>query len=96
MCSVRYKKCCVCHSNIQYFERSRQNLPTLPIPSPPAERFPLRELLISLIGDTIEVFTPFGILVGTLEAVQEDYIILVDETNSQNLVRLAKIESVLI
>ncbi|MFB4211619.1 DUF2642 domain-containing protein [Shouchella sp. JSM 1781072] len=53
-----------------------------------------REQLWCLIGREIEGSTPFGFLSGTLVAVEHDYIVLLDETNAQVLVRIAKIETV--
>ncbi|MFS0786528.1 DUF2642 domain-containing protein [Shouchella sp. 1P09AA] len=53
-----------------------------------------RELLWCLTGKDIEVSTPFGFLSGTLLAVKRDYIVLLDETDTQVLVRFAKIETV--
>lgn len=53
-----------------------------------------RELLSSLIGKQIEVSTPFGFLSGTLLASKKDYIVLIDETDAQVLVRIKKIETV--
>ncbi|SFM01524.1 DUF2642 domain-containing protein [Salibacterium qingdaonense] len=54
----------------------------------------LWEVLCSLVGEQIEVTTPFGVVDGTLLSVQSDYIVLVDDTGSQVLVRYGNIETV--
>ncbi|SFQ31778.1 DUF2642 domain-containing protein [Salibacterium halotolerans] len=54
----------------------------------------LREVLCSLVGEQIEVTTPFGVVDGTLLSVQSDYIVLVDDTGAQVLVRYENIETV--
>ncbi|WP_059103230.1 DUF2642 domain-containing protein [Shouchella shacheensis] len=54
----------------------------------------LRDLLETLVAQQIEVTTPFGVVSGTLVLVQNDFIVMVDDTGTQVLVRLAKIESV--
>nr|AGQ45433.1 hypothetical protein [Bacillaceae bacterium JMAK1] len=52
----------------------------------------LRDLLCSLVGEQVQITTEFGIVAGTLIAVQTDYIVLI-ETGDQVLVRIEKIES---
>lgn len=63
------------------------------IPSP---NFPttLREVLLSLIGEQINITVPMDVVTGTLIAVRNDYVLLVESTGDQVLIRLDKIELV--
>ncbi|QQK75705.1 DUF2642 domain-containing protein [Salicibibacter cibarius] len=54
----------------------------------------LRELLSTMIGEQLQVTTPFGDVSGTLISVQDDYIVMVDDTGAQALVRIDAIEFV--
>lgn len=62
-----------------------------PEPETPAT---LRQLLSTLVGDQIQVTTPFGEVSGTLISVEDDYIVMVDDTGAQVLVRIDAIEFV--
>ncbi|GAF15561.1 hypothetical protein JCM19046_1960 [Bacillus sp. JCM 19046] len=59
-------------------------------------RFPAtkRGLLKSLVGEQIEASTPFGFVSGTLLSTKKDYIVLIDETETQVFVRIDKIETI--
>ncbi|OZU88946.1 hypothetical protein CIL03_07955 [Virgibacillus indicus] len=63
------------------------------VPYPP---FPttLREVLLSLIGEQVAITVPYGVVDGTLIAVRRDYILLVEPTGNQVLIRIDKIELV--
>ncbi|MFZ4453244.1 DUF2642 domain-containing protein [Salibacterium aidingense] len=61
---------------------------------PPNTPGTLREVLCSLVGEPVQVTTPFGVVDGTLLSVQSDYIVIIDDTGSQVLVRLENIETV--
>jgi len=52
------------------------------------------EVLCSLINEQVDVTTPFGVITGTLLAVKCDYIVILEDTGAQVLVRTNKIESV--
>lgn len=54
----------------------------------------MRDVLLSLVNEQVEVTTPFGIVTGTLLAVRDDYIVIVENTGSQVLVRIDNIELV--
>lgn len=53
-----------------------------------------RDVLLSLVNEQIEVTTPFGIITGTLIAVREDYIVLIEDIGDQVHVQISKIELV--
>lgn len=53
----------------------------------------IRELLLTLVGEAIEVTVPFGTVSGTLLSVQNDYIVLIDAAE-QVLVPIGQIEIV--
>ncbi|AXF54573.1 DUF2642 domain-containing protein [Salicibibacter kimchii] len=63
---------------------------------PPETETPttLTQLLSTLVGEQIQATTPFGEVSGTLITVQEDYIVMVDDTGAQALVRIDAIEFV--
>lgn len=63
---------------------------TPPTPTTPST---LRELLLTLVNEQVQVTTPFGAVSGLLLAVRDDYIVLVEE-GSQVLVRIEQIELV--
>ena len=69
------------------------------IPSPgngstrPSTPTTMRELLMTLVNEQVEVATPFGNVAGLLLAVRDDYIVLV-ENGAQVLVRMEAIELV--
>ncbi|WP_420843800.1 DUF2642 domain-containing protein [Lentibacillus sediminis] len=47
-----------------------------------------RELLCSLVGEQVTVTTPFAPITGTLIAVRCDYIVIIEGTGEQVLVRI--------
>ncbi|PAD44345.1 DUF2642 domain-containing protein [Shouchella clausii] len=61
--------------------------------TPPNGTGSIRDLLLGLVGQTVTVTTPFGVITGTLLSVLTDYIVIIEDTGSQVLVRLAEIES---
>ncbi|SDI86575.1 DUF2642 domain-containing protein [Natribacillus halophilus] len=61
---------------------------------PPDQPNTLRDLLCTLVGNQVQVTTPFGEVAGTLIAVRDDYIVMVDDTGTQVLVRIDVIEAV--
>ena len=66
--------------------------PTPPTPDPTTPET-LRDLLLTLVNEQVQVTTPFGDVSGLLLAVRDDYIVLVD-AGSQVLIRIDKIELV--
>lgn len=54
----------------------------------------LRDVLMNLVNEQVEITTPFGIVSGTLLAVKSDYIVVIENTGDQALVRIEKIELV--
>ncbi|GAA0424458.1 DUF2642 domain-containing protein [Agaribacter marinus] len=52
----------------------------------------IRELLQSLVNEQIEITTPFGTVTGTLLKVRSDYVVLIENTGEQTLIRINKIE----
>lgn len=54
----------------------------------------MRDVLLNLVNEQVEVTTPFGSVTGTLIAVRNDYIVLVEATGAQTLVRMENIELV--
>ncbi|MFA1822876.1 DUF2642 domain-containing protein [Virgibacillus oceani] len=65
--------------------------PTPPEPEPPTT---LRDVLLSLVNEQVEVTTPFDMVTGTLLLVRDDYVVVVENTGAQVLVRIDKIELV--
>lgn len=61
---------------------------------PPNAPTTLRELLCGLVNEQVQVTTPFGTVTGTLIAVRSDYIVIIEGTGTQVLVRIEKIEFV--
>ncbi|QDP39287.1 DUF2642 domain-containing protein [Radiobacillus deserti] len=64
------------------------------VPSIPGTPTTLRQVLLSLLNEQVEVTTPFGTVTGTLLAVRDDYIVIIESTGDQVLVRIEKIEFV--
>ncbi|UFU00032.1 DUF2642 domain-containing protein [Radiobacillus kanasensis] len=63
-------------------------------PTSPTVPTTLREVLLELVNEQVEVTTPFGTVAGTLLAVRSDYVVIIDSTGDQVLVRIEKIEFV--
>ncbi|WP_068672577.1 DUF2642 domain-containing protein [Oceanobacillus sp. Castelsardo] len=63
---------------------------------PPGNETPttIRESLLSLIGEQVEITTPFGVINGTLLNVQDDYVVMIEGNGDRTLVRMEKIELV--
>ncbi|WP_188455307.1 DUF2642 domain-containing protein [Virgibacillus oceani] len=61
---------------------------------PPGTPRTMRELLLSLVNEQVQVTTPFGTVTGTLLLVKKDYIVIIEATGEQVLVRIDKIELV--
>ncbi|SFE16161.1 hypothetical protein SAMN05216238_10960 [Lentibacillus persicus] len=62
-------------------------------PSPSAPET-LRDVFLRLQNEQVEVTTPFGPVTGTVIAVQNDYVALVEADGSQTLIPFANIELV--
>ncbi|EQB38985.1 MULTISPECIES: DUF2642 domain-containing protein [Virgibacillus] len=54
----------------------------------------IRDVLLGLVNEQVELTTPFGMVTGTLLAVRDDYVVVIENTGSQALVRIDKIEFV--
>ncbi|WP_010529275.1 hypothetical protein [Lentibacillus jeotgali] len=65
--------------------------PVDPSPSTPET---LRDVLLELQNEQVEVTTPFGPVTGTVISVQNDYVVLVEADGSQVLVPIESIELV--
>ncbi|MDL4839756.1 DUF2642 domain-containing protein [Aquibacillus rhizosphaerae] len=65
--------------------------PVIPTPTTPTT---LREVLLSLVNEQVQITTPFGTITGTLLLVRNDYIAIIENTGDQTLVRMDKIEFV--
>lgn len=63
-------------------------------PTPPNGNGTIRDVLLGLVGRRVTVTTSFDVITGTLLTVQTDYIIIIEDTGSQVLVRIAEIEAV--
>ncbi|MBP1968458.1 secreted protein with Ig-like and vWFA domain [Virgibacillus natechei] len=64
------------------------------VPDVPGSPTTMRDVLLNLVNEQVEVTTPFGGVTGTLIAVRNDYIALVEATGAQTLVRMENIELV--
>lgn len=54
----------------------------------------IREVLLGLVNEQVQVTTPFDTISGTLLSVQDDYIVIIEASSAQVLVRIEKIEFV--
>ncbi|GGP09188.1 DUF2642 domain-containing protein [Oceanobacillus neutriphilus] len=54
----------------------------------------IREVLLGLVNEQVQVTTPFDTISGTLLSVQDDYIVIIEASGAQVLVRIEKIEFV--
>ncbi|MFD2922443.1 DUF2642 domain-containing protein [Halobacillus naozhouensis] len=63
-------------------------------PTPPATPDTLIEVLLRLRNEQVEITTPFGTVTGTLLVVRSDYVVVVEASGAQVLVRIEKIELV--
>ncbi|UOR11547.1 DUF2642 domain-containing protein [Halobacillus amylolyticus] len=63
-------------------------------PTTPTTPTTLREVLLTLVNEQVEVTTPFGVVTGTLLVVESDYVVIVESSGAQVLVRIEKIELV--
>ncbi|WP_163527001.1 DUF2642 domain-containing protein [Halobacillus ihumii] len=68
--------------------------PDIPTPTPPTTPDTLTEVLLRLRNEQVEITTPFGTVTGTLLVVESDYVVVVEASGAQVLVRIEKIELV--
>lgn len=84
--------------NLDVLGRDVLNLDlSLPITLPgtsPSTPTTLREYLLTLLNEQVQISTPFDTLTGTLMAVQNDYVVLVESTGSLVFVTISQIETV--
>lgn len=75
---------------------SGDDRPETPPPNtlPPNTPTTIREVLLNLVNEQVEVSVPFGTVMGTLLAVRDDYIVIVEASGAQVLVRIENIELV--
>lgn len=59
---------------------------------PPSTPTTFREVLLDLVNEQVQVTTPFGAVTGTLIVVKNDYIVIIEASGDQVLVRIDKIE----
>ncbi|MEN1967134.1 DUF2642 domain-containing protein [Lentibacillus sp. N15] len=64
------------------------------IPTPPDTPKTIRDVLMNLLNEQVQITTPFDTVTGTLIAVKDDYVVLVEGNGDQTLVRIDKIEFV--
>ncbi len=69
-------------------------IPDTPTPPvvPPETPTTIRDVLFDLVNEQVQVTTPFGVVTGTLLSVKTDYIVVIDTSGDQVLVRIDKIE----
>ncbi|GAB3790834.1 DUF2642 domain-containing protein [Virgibacillus kimchii] len=63
-------------------------------PTTPATPATIREVMQSLVNEQVEITTPFDMITGTLLLVRDDYVVVVENSGAQVLVRIDKIELV--
>lgn len=63
-------------------------------PSTPTTPATIREVMQSLVNEQVEITTPFDMITGTLLLVRDDYVVVVENSGAQVLVRIDKIELV--
>lgn len=63
-------------------------------PTPPNTPKTLSDVLTNALNDQVQLTTPFDTVTGTLIAVKDDYVVLVDNNGDQTVVRIDKIESI--
>ncbi|MFE3893012.1 DUF2642 domain-containing protein [Priestia sp. YIM B13446] len=87
--------------NLDVLGRDLLNLDlSLPITLPgrgsstPSTPTNLPEYLLTLLNEQVQISTPFDTLTGTLMAVQNDYVVLVESTGSLVFVAISQIETV--
>ncbi|MFB5189395.1 DUF2642 domain-containing protein [Alicyclobacillus fastidiosus] len=69
-------------------------LPSLAnLPTAPAEPLTLRQALLRLLNENVVITTPFEPVTGTLIAVEDDYVAVVEPTSNLVLIPIRKIES---
>ncbi|MFD1361144.1 DUF2642 domain-containing protein [Lentibacillus salinarum] len=77
--------------NVGFGSDGGTDTPTDPAPSTPTT---MRDVLLDLQNEQVEVTTPFGPVTGTLISVQNDYVVLVEADGAQVLVPMEDIELV--
>ncbi|WP_152657824.1 DUF2642 domain-containing protein [Oceanobacillus sp. CFH 90083] len=60
----------------------------------PATPTTIREVLLGLVNEQVQVTTPFDTITGTLLNVQNDYITMIEASGAQVLTQIEKIEFV--
>ena len=63
-----------------------------PCPPSPGTPTTLREVLLSLVNEQVQITTPFGAVTGTILSVNQDYVVLFENSGDQVLIRIDKIE----
>ncbi|WP_176142433.1 DUF2642 domain-containing protein [Halobacillus hunanensis] len=76
--------------NLDIGEDASPDTPTPPATTPDT----LTEVLLRLRNEQVEITTPFGTVTGTLLVVESDYVVVVEASGAQVLVRIDKIELV--
>lgn len=54
----------------------------------------LRDVLSDLVNEQVQITTPFDLVTGTLLLVKDDYIVMIENSGDQVLIRIDKIELV--
>lgn len=62
--------------------------------SNPSTPTSIRDVLLGLVNEQVQVTTPFDTISGTLLNVQDDYITMIEDTGAQVLTRIENIELV--
>ncbi|MCC2251359.1 MAG: DUF2642 domain-containing protein [Bacillota bacterium] len=52
----------------------------------------IKEVLLDLINEQVQITTAFGMVTGTVNQVKDDYTVIIEGSGDQVLVRLYKIE----
>ncbi|UOQ94518.1 YuzF family protein [Halobacillus shinanisalinarum] len=68
--------------------------PSPELPTDPTTPTTIREVLLTLVNEQVAVTTPFGTVTGTLLVVRSDYIVIIESSGAQVLVRIEKVELV--
>ncbi len=76
------------------FDVGENASPDIPTPTPPTTPDTLTDVLQRLRNEQVEITTPFGTVTGTLLVVESDYVVVVEASGAQVLVRIEKIELV--
>lgn len=63
-------------------------------PTPPTTPKTLRDVLLGLVNEQVQITTPFDVVTGTLLLVKNDYVVIIENAGDQVLIRIDKIELV--